>query len=570
MAEYHPAMKSKFTLTFGSIGERASVRIPGIQSVLHCLAGALLLVFASSHFAFLGLTGFEGRLRNSVFPFLTNNNLYCAAGGLEWVTALVCFKFHGRPFTNVFILAFVTVMLLYRWAFNFTGGTHCACLGLFAKLLHIDNAREKTLANLALLCLAITTTPWVYSGFPAQSRRFFSTLTLLVMIALPSKSAADGSPSNLTIQIYGGYTATAQNPATGKAYLDYRHVRAAFVAVLSGPAWIICVTNLSTGSACRLWCDGTNTFALQPADAIDFDTFNLTGGSKSTNVVTISPTLYYVETIDPDYLDVSLPWLTYGLNPSAAAQGEDKGIVALPVPWLQPRSKPSGYGYKWDISWAGNDGQTDMRFAQTLTVARDRSLDVDTNAWLLRKDLLYPVSLPDYNRALDDLSHVISVKDGFVEAKFQCLHWYTEQYASNDIITVPDESEFECFAFSPRRVNPFPYFKGELSASRIVVLEGPQDSLHPGIQLTTRVLDFRYRRVNATHIYRMARYTLQAGEAWKSSDDPALLAEAAYYLRHGPRYDTYVTMRNYLVWVLFGVILVTPVIVMLISKRRNK
>lgn len=556
-----------------SIRKAVHVAVERLPSSLHCFAGVLLLLFAFSHFAFLRISGFEGTLPNPVFPFFSNNDLYLAAGILEEITAVACFRFQGREFTNVIILAFVAMMLLYRWAFNFVGGAHCGCLGLLAKLLHVNKSREKIIADMALLYLALTTMPWICSRLKTGSRRPFSQLTLRLVIAFSAQSVFGASSSNLTIEVYGTYTATAQNPQTGRLYLDYRHVHAAFGAVLCGPAWKISVTNLdAAGGVGQIWCDGTNTFALQPADALDTVTFTLKSGPHTTNIVTVSPTLYYVGTYDPDYLDMSLPWLTYGLNSSAAAQADAKGVVALPVPWMQPRSKPSAYGYKWIISWAGTDGRTDRRFAQTLSVVRDTALDLDNKKSLLRPDLVYPGSLGQYNRDLGLIHWVKTFTNGFVEAQFQCVDWRRIEYGgNNDSVSVPSKSEFKYFDFDPRPPYsyPHPLFEGKLYADRVVIHENRNPKIYPKTHLVTDVVDFRYRRATDMRIYRAARYTLQPGDAWKSADDAALLAQAAYYLKHGPRYDSYLNKRNYLAWLLFGIIALMLVTFVLWSKHKK-
>ncbi len=134
-----------------------------LPSSLHCFAGTLLILFALSHFAFLRISGFEGRLPNPVFPFFTNNGLYLTAGFIEGLAAVACFRFPGRDWTNVIVLTFVTIMLLYRWAFVFNGGSDCNCLGLLGKLLHVSKREERTTPNLALLYLVFTTIPWFYS-----------------------------------------------------------------------------------------------------------------------------------------------------------------------------------------------------------------------------------------------------------------------------------------------------------------------------------------------------------------------------------------------------------------------
>ena len=58
--------------------------------------------------------------------------------------------------------------------------------------------------------------------------------------------------------------------------------------------------------------------------------------------------------------------------------------------------------------------------------------------------------------------------------------------------------------------------------------------------MPTQVADYRYKRTNSTHIYKYAEYELKPGDAWKSADDPVLLARADDWLKHGAEYTVYV------------------------------
>jgi hypothetical protein len=62
---------------------------------LHIFAAVLLLLFATSHFAFNALK-LADSFPNPVFPFLSNRMVYLVAGVLEVTVGLACFKFRGR------------------------------------------------------------------------------------------------------------------------------------------------------------------------------------------------------------------------------------------------------------------------------------------------------------------------------------------------------------------------------------------------------------------------------------------------------------------------------------------
>ncbi|HXI72033.1 MAG TPA: hypothetical protein VNN22_16885, partial [Verrucomicrobiae bacterium] len=406
-----------------NLGKRTNSFPKNVSSFLHCFAGGLLLLYALSHFGFLRITGYNGALPNLVFPFLTNNNLYLTAGLLESSVAVVCVGFRGRANTNFVILSFVALMLLYHWAFYFLGGKHCNCLGTLGVLLHVSKSEEKTLTSLSLVFLTLTTTPWIYSNLRVVLMRIFGkmALALMVILIIPQNAHADGELSRV-IEIYGTYKGTSQNPITGEPRIDYQHVEAAFHVTICGDDWIITVTNLidisdhainynvSKFSIGQMWCDGTNTYCLQPAHNHEAD--------YNTNVVTITPSRFYTGSYDPDFLGISLPWLTYCLSPSTI-QPDKNGVTALPVPWLQPRFSVFAYGYKWIIA-ATEDG----RFIDNLSTVRDTNLDLSDEDSLLRPGFDYPDSLADYDNIKRRLNAFRYVPSGWVQTKFECTEWY--------------------------------------------------------------------------------------------------------------------------------------------------
>ncbi len=125
------------------------------------------------------------------------------------------------------------------------------------------------------------------------------------------------------------YHATAQNPQSGEAYHESRSVDASFVVVImGGNAWKVCATNLNDGQVGQIWCDGIDTYTSETVE----EKFML----PDPAMVTVSRSEFYLGSYSGDYLDMSLPWLTYCVSPNTVAPNTN-GVVALPLPWMNPR-----------------------------------------------------------------------------------------------------------------------------------------------------------------------------------------------------------------------------------------
>lgn len=382
-------------------------------------------------------------------------------------------------------------------------------------------------------------------------------LTLLGIVSLTSGVGAGLHPA---IEVSGSYRGVALDPISGKPrHQDMRSVEAAFRVLLIGDAWLIAATNLneivdpaidfciSKHSVGQVWCNGTNTFTLQPDHRVR--------GDYLTNLATVAPTRFYTASYAPDFIGMSLPWLTYCLAPSAIPR-EKSGVVALPLPWAQARFSQLAYGYKWII-----DATEDGRFVKDLSVVRDHSLDLSDSDSLLRPSFVYPDSLASYERNLLQLAVIRGIPDGWLQSSFRVTEWH-----QTNGISVPTRSEFTEYYFNPQIENLYPVYKAELRVSQIVFRLPDQVEFIPPVVKPTPVFDFRYRRVNNTRIHRMASYTLQPGEMWKPDNDPLLLQQAADYLKHGPRYDAFLKRSRvgiFLVWLAFRIITVVPILVML-------
>ena len=371
-------------------------------------------------------------------------------------------------------------------------------------------------------------------------------LFLVVLLPLAWQlSHATGS-----IEIWGEYNASNYNPAS-KAHERYSgtEVHATFVAKVSESSWIMSATNTGDGAFSQLWFDGTNTFTLNQMP--------LNGGSSTSLVATISPSKYYFPG-NKDYLHISFLWLTYGLSPHIISSNH-LGLVDIPLPWSVPRYQPNAYGYKWIIS-----PSSDGTFMADCKVVRERALDLPDKEEMLRPELVYPGTVSERNRYRTLLDLRKTIPDGFVAADYKCEEW---QRTNGWLLPVATAAKYY-WADGGSYKNP--YFEGRLKATKIIACTD-EVSLPRPVD-TTKVVDFRYRKFNGTRLYRGALYTLKAGDSWKSANDPVLLAEAEHYLKHGPRYEAFLSDhgKRIIIWLVFAVSLLIPCTAVLYGKHRKK
>lgn len=525
-------------------------QMPIMHSLLHWTAAIILLLFAALHFSGLAFPDYTSDSENTVFPFLTSRMMYLTAGIFELLTALVCLKFRGRDLANIVILVFVGIILWYRWALHFTsdGLAQCGCLGLLGKWLNVSRTQELLIPVIALILLTLTTTPWLYRMLASSCRQSSGCLPLsLLLFALPG--AAHGEQ---TIEVHGEIDAARYAYKLGTPFTNTQ-VHVGFVATLSGDTYKICATNLNNS----IWWgmivhDGTNMFTLNP----DGGHMWFNEPSKSNSIVaTISPSSMYCPDED-DTLGLAAAWLTYGLSPQKVTPNE-KGFVEFQLPW-QTRSigAISAYGYKWLIN-----PEASARFMEDCQVVRDNSLDLSDKQELLRPASNYPTSRTHRNESSEALMRRRQITNGFVVARYQCTAWHR----TNDM-SIPATSEFMWF-FTDSATSPG--YRAKLRTTAVVVRSNTE-ALLPSPSLPTRIQDYRYKRANATHIFKYAEYTLQAGDDWKSDRDPVLLALAQDHLEHGRRYDDFGSGKNVFAWTLLAVLVMTPAIAMLWRKKPNK
>ena len=383
-------------------------------------------------------------------------------------------------------------------------------------------------------------------------------------IAVPAGfNGGDGQ----TIQVFGTYTGRDQDPNTGQGLVNEMHTfNAAFHIIVTGDAWVITSTNLSDidvpavdwhlakGSVVQVWCDGTNTYSLQPENN------DSKLSSYATNLVTVEKSRFYTASYGDDVLGLSLPWLTYCFAPDQCQPGL-RGVFSLPVPWLQPRFSLVGYGFKWVIA-----GTKEGRYLKSMKLVRESSLDLSDKGALLRTNFVYPSSAASYERILRQLANNRAIPDGWVQAEFTCV----EEYHTNGL-ALPARSVIKMFTFNPTIANPYPYYVGELRLLNVIIGGTSAEFMLPNVTKPTRVSDFRYRRSNADRIYRLAEYTLNPGDVWKAGDDRALMAEVEDYLKHGPSYEAFLNNRRhklFLVWLTLGLVSLIPLLAIL--KKQSK
>jgi len=518
-----------------------------IDRLLHVLAGLVLLTFAASHFAFLIVPNISTglHLQNIVFPIFNDNTVYFMGGLFETAIGLLCLKFRGAALTNLLIIMFIGIILWYRSVFFYNGGIHCHCLGYLGRLLHVGKTTENILPVFALVLLFFTTLPWLYRKASHHFRRVMQGFFILLFFT-PQLSLAIES-----IEIQGDYDAANYNPAS-EAHERYQgtEIHATFVVKISDHIWFISVSNVDTGDLSQLWFDGTNTFTLNK--------IQLGVSNDKQYVATVSPSKYYIPG-NKDYMDISFPWLVYGLSPGIVSSN-NLGLVDIPLPWLTPRYHPDAFGYKWIFS-----PSSDGRFVADCKIVRDQALDLANNEEeMLRPDLVYPDSVMRRNSYIIGINTWKYIPSGFVAADYKCEQW---QQTNGWSLPIAATARYYWPDF---KLYTNTWFEGHLKANKIVVYDHAVNLPQPAN--TIQVVDFRYRKFNGTRLYWSALYTLKAGDSWKSANDPVLLSEAKHYLSHGPRFDDFSPGggKRIIIWLVFVALLLMPSTAILYSKHKQK
>jgi len=538
-----------------NVGTKQSGTKLSLYPVLHLIAATILLLFAASHFAFLQVPDISHKLQNPVFPVISNKTMYLIAGLFEAVAGLLCLRFRGRDAVNIVILTFVGVILWYRWAFYFVGGTQCGCLGILGRLLHLSKTQEKVLPILALSLLTMTTLPWLIRMLCKLRRRVVRSLPLLFAMALLPQVAL----GQKSVEIAGELNLKAGNPRTGAPYTN-QESHSSFTVIFSGDTWIIRATNLFD----KRWreeivWDGTNIYTAEPQAGNYYFDIPPTG----TNLVTIRRSQFF-EIGRDDPLGIAALWMAYGLSPPTVSTNK-MGLREIPLPWEYPRNHPNAYGYNW-IMTTSPDG----RFLEDCKMVRDRTLDQNDKEESLRSEVDYPVGTMERNHFKTGLSIKKTIPAGFVVARYHCAAW-----TQTNGMAIPAASKLIIYyygltnAAKSSSLFAYPIKIAEIKVTSVKVHDAVERVLQPAAAATC-VEDYRYRRLSKTRIFRYAEYSLNAGEFWKSGDDPVLLAQAEYGLKQGPRIDALgVAPRNVVTWVLLAFVVIPPTAIFFALKKKQ-
>jgi hypothetical protein len=528
-----------------------------LYSVPHLIAAVILLLFAASHFAFLRVPDISHNLQNPVFPIIPNKIMYLIAGLFEAAAGLLCLKLRGRDAANVVILTFVGVILWYRWAFYFVGGTQCSCLGILGRLLHLSKTQEKVLPILALIVLTMTTLPWLIRILGNLRRRAPGGLPLILALALLPQVAL----GQKSIEVSGELNLKVGNPRTGDPYTN-QESHSSFTVTFSGDSWKICATNLFN----KKWWgeivwDGTNIYTMEPNGGNYY--FNIPPAGE--NLITIRGSRVF-EIGRDDPLGLAALWIAYGFAPQNVSPNK-MGLREIPLPWEYSRFHPDAYGYNW-IMTSSPDG----RFLEECKMVRDQALDLNDKEESLRSEVDYPVGTKERNHFKVGVQIRKSVPTDFVVARYHCTEW-----CHTNGMTIPAASELAIYYYGltnvtkPSSLFAYPYKTAEIKVTAVNGHDETEKVLPP-VTAATQVEDYRYKRMNQTRIFRYADYKLNAGDSWKSGNDPVLLAQADYGLKHGPRLDALgMASRNVVTWVLLalGVIPAITVIVFALKRKQN-
>ena len=520
-----------------------------LYSAVHLLAAIILLLFAASHFAFLTIPDVSHNLQNPVFPVLTNKTMYLIAGLFEATVGICCLRLRGRNVTNILILTFVGVILWYRWAFHFVGGTQCNCLGLLGKLLPISKHQEKILPILALVVLTMTTLPWLIRILRNSRKRVPSALSIILALAFFPQLAL----GQKSIEVSGELNLTVFNPRTGAPYTN-QWAQSSFTATFSGENWKICATNLLNK---KWWTeivwDGTNIYTMEPFGGSYY--FNIP--PLSTNFVTIRGSQVF-EIGRDDPLGITALWVAYGLSPQSVMPNKT-GMREIGLPWEYPRRNPNAYGYNW-IMTPSPDG----RFLEDCKMVRERSLDLSEKEEPLRKEIDYPVGTQERNHFKVGMVIRRGIPSDFMAGRYHCEEW-----CHTNGMTIPMTSKLVIY-YGPTNFYVHPYKTAEIKVAAVNVRDETEKVLPP-VAAATKVEDYRYKRMNNTRVFRYAEYTLNAGDFWKSGNDPELLAQADFGLKHGPRLgELGVVSRNVVAWVLLALGIIPPIVIISVMLRQKR
>lgn len=525
-------------------------------------AGLLLLVFAGSHFLMAIVPSYAQESINSVLPFLTERRFSVVAGLFELATALTCLRCARKSVAPVAVCVFIVVVSWYRWALAFTGASSgCHCLGLLGKALHLTKVQEHYAPIIVLVLLTLSVLPWaggVLRGLlPSRSR-----LTPIIPLVVAFACSVQLCSADDTVRIAGYYDTSRYNYETGAAFPDLTsHV--AFACTFSGPEWSIFCTNTATeGRTLKtpwegLVYDGNSIYTFKPEDLQDYspDYRGMRGTNYSVRA-TISPSPFFVRDFD-EFLDFESIWFVYGLRADNLPTNKD-GVVEIPLPWYNARTSPMAYGFEWQVAPA-----TDGAFISGCRVVSRAELQQNTREELARPTVVPPEGLGQYNR-FDYLRRLrtSAFPEGFVSAVYHCTGWY-----KTNTFILPMAGEEERYGNYP--CTNFPAYKASIRATTVTLEPGLRDLL-PRFAQRVIVADYRYHQREGSHVLPYLEYSVSAGEPWRSSRDPGLLAQLKSDMNLALPLYARGAGRTAFVWAILAVILAAPIILVRIAKVKHK
>ena len=333
-----------------------------------------------------------------------------------------------------------------------------------------------------------------------------------------------------------------------------------FVVTLGKNTWRICATNQANEWE-TLTYDGTNTYLLtsfkgrvDPRPNKSF--WAPKSGAISLGTVTAG-NRYSAPGIS--YVEMFFPWIVYCLPPRDVSSD-------MTLPWGNYDISLRDYGWRWNVT-----PSADGRFIESFKVIRDTSLDLGYKDEFLRPTLRYPGTTEEFDKVQRTLEWRKASPNGSVEAVYTVNEWY-----KTNNLAVPASVEFEGYIYA----GPTNTFRWNDTVLKLDQISIDEDTIKvPALAGATYVRDFRYRHRNESRIYPFAAYT-QSG-AWKSENDPELLAQRDDYLKHGPKYGDYglpsdllkLEQGNRLVltWVLLALAQVVAITtIFFLTKTKNK
>jgi hypothetical protein len=522
---------------------------PHPDGVLHILAGAILVLYAASHIGFLMINHPDHGLRNTVFPFFRNWDLFLFAAMAELAVGTFCMRERGRAGTNVVLLTFVAAMLWYRWAFEYTGGRYCGCLGLLGSMLGVSPRFERLVPQVSLVLLVLATLPWMVRTVRSVGRRRMG-WTSLFLTLLGCTSA--GLTAEEGVEIRGTVTSGRHHPVTGAPYANSQR-ESDFVVLIQEARWSISITNRAVGSWWeRRWFDGTNSYVLIP-EGSHFQTSVTNAPSLERARATISASAVSIP-VNADPLGASLLQIAYGLKED---RDHELLVGGMPAPWTLVRDHPGNWGYRWQVEYLQPGG-----LPRVIDVIRDNKLDLGLRQELFRAELDYPANTGEYNAYMRLLKERQAIPTGWVRARYRCITWDTVGG-----MAIPLSARLETYLPPP---------EGDLPVRRVALQVTDVQPLRAAnpmvveINRMTQVADYRYKRRGGGRIFNYADYTLEPGDSWKPPDDPILLAQADHWLRHGPKYGRLTRKQNVIAWTMLAIVIFPAVYVFLSIRKRRK